>query len=249
LGYGFPKEVRPRKEKVAAIAKQVFHFLWWQQQHQQHTNKGGCALSSSSSSVVLAMRPQDKEIKTLLSQRIRQLWQQQQEQANDGGRMAFPHDDALRFHMGSLESLLASLLASPFPSTQQDIAASATALYLSPDADRILSNDDIVSSATTTTTTTTTAPRALIVGGIIDRKHVQHGRSMARYETLGIPAVRWPLPSNDNWDPHEPLNIDCVLQGLQLFLWTGDLETSIATALRYHTQRHPGRPQHKTTTR
>jgi hypothetical protein len=121
-------------------------------------------------------------------------------------------------------------------------------IYLSPDADTVLSSSSDAAPSSDDNNQqhhgTTDCLSCIIVGGLIDRRHIQTNRSLSRALALDIPTARWPLPVD--WDDHEPLNVDCILQGMQDWLWTGDLHRAIADALAAHVRRHPGRPQHKT---
>jgi hypothetical protein len=152
--------------------------------------------------------------------------------------------------------------ATTVPLQQVVNAMKGKVIYLSPDADTVLSSS---SSSSPVSDNDAVAPlrsgddddddnnqqrhgttdyfSCIIVGGLIDRRHIQTNRSLLRATTLAIPTARWPLPVD--WDDHEPLNVDCILQGMQDWLWTGDLQRAIADALAAHVRRHPGRPQHK----
>mmetsp|Transcript_17120 Transcript_17120/g.35358 ORF Transcript_17120/g.35358 Transcript_17120/m.35358 type:complete len:287 (-) Transcript_17120:306-1166(-) len=139
--------------------------------------------------------------------------------------------------------------------------------YLSPDAEQSLNPAEA-------------PPRIAIVGLLIDRR-VQPNRSRDRAANLAtntnitIAARRWPLEECfDEIDPCEPLNVDCVLEGMQQWWWNranytrnvvhgssskesksndttsmllDNKETfvqAVAQAIEHHAQRHPSRPLH-----
>jgi hypothetical protein len=132
--------------------------------------------------------------------------------------------------------------ATTVPLQQVVNAMKGKVIYLSPDADTVLSSSSDAAPSDDQKHFMTDLS-CIIVGGLIDRRHIQTNRSLSRATTLAIPTARWPLPID--WDDHEPLNVDCILQGMQDWLWTGDLQRAIADALAAHVRRHPGRPQHK----
>jgi hypothetical protein len=150
----------------------------------------------------------------------------------------------------------------------------ALVVYLSPDAQAVL---DVAA---------TSPPPIVIVGMLIDRRTIQLNRSSRRAQAMVIPTARWPLeqcatsaalssptfetsPDQDNtsatstllvdFHPNEPLNVDCVLEGMQRWDWncsrhrhctdqdkgSPPLILAISQALRHHQQRHPQRVRHK----
>jgi hypothetical protein len=143
----------------------------------------------------------------------------------------------------------------------------ASVVYLSPDANDVL---DVAA---------TSPPPIVIVGMLIDRRTIQVHRSSRRAQSMVIPTARWPLEQcvamsattvetgtdQDNarttslplldFHPNEPLNVDCVLEGMQRWEWNcrchadqdkgSPLILAIAQALRHHQQRHPQRVRHK----
>lgn len=72
FGYGLPKEPRPRREKLLAIAKQVTNFLLW-----QIRTKGELSTAIALSNVVVAGAPDDATGNELRD-RIQVLWKQEQ---------------------------------------------------------------------------------------------------------------------------------------------------------------------------
>jgi hypothetical protein len=153
--------------------------------------------------------------------------------------------------------------------------AGSSVVYLSPDAQDVLDVAAIRS------------PHIVIVGMLIDRRTIQVHRSNRRAQSMVIPTARWPLEqcatatavvnrstletgSDQNassttttsqplvqFHPNEPLNVDCVLEGMQRWNWNcsrcrhddqdkgSPLILAIQQALRHHQQRHPQRVRHK----
>mmetsp|Transcript_30935 Transcript_30935/g.51483 ORF Transcript_30935/g.51483 Transcript_30935/m.51483 type:complete len:272 (+) Transcript_30935:304-1119(+) len=114
-------------------------------------------------------------------------------------------------------------------------------VYLSPDADESL--DPSVP-----------APKIVVVGLLIDRR-VQPNRSKDRALKLNIVSKRWPLEDIFvDISAKEPLNVDCVLEGMQQWWWNScdeaikDDKESFAQAafqaIEHHAKRHPSRPLH-----
>jgi hypothetical protein len=99
------------------------------------------------------------------------------------------------------------------PSDSPEIRYSDT-IYLSPDSIHIL---DV----------TKPPPRNIIIGLLIDRRTIQYNRSVLRAQEHNIRAVRWPIENimtNSCMIPqmihkNEPLNVDCVLEGMQQWHW------------------------------
>ena len=219
MGYGLPKEVRPRREKLLAISRQLVNFLQWQQQNQ---STGQCC-------TIQVVECNDPD---LLENRMLQLWKQECQQD------ALP--DNFSIATGSLEDWLQQNHASTLG---KETAQRSPAIYLSPDASNILDPS-------------LDPPPVLIVGLLIDRR-VQVNRSRDRAAKLTIPTARWNLECvSDVLDPNEPLNVDCVLEGMQQWYWNCAVGTSrcsdprryqdaVIAALQHHQERHPKRPQHK----
>lgn len=113
LGYGIPKETRPRKEKILAIAKQLVNFLSW----QQH------AAASSSPTLAVAhvvlVDCNDIQVQEALLERMKQVWQKEHSSETT---MDFPFPSNIYFAEQSLQE---------YVSEQQVV-------YLSPDSDKIL---------------------------------------------------------------------------------------------------------------
>jgi hypothetical protein len=146
------------------------------------------------------------------------------------------------------------------------LATASPVVYLSPDADRVLN----VAASSPPHSTDATADVA--VGMLIDRR-IRPGQSRRRAENLAMDAARLPLERiSSSLDRNEPLNVDCILEGLQQWYWNCDdddgddtlgggpervskaeqgrrwdcFERAFAQALKRHLERHPERPLHKT---
>ena len=190
MGYGLPREERPRKERLNAIAKQLVNFLLWQT---------SAANAPKATLKVVACPDPDA-----LSSRLQELWSEK----------------SLPSHVSISEHPLGRFV--------QD-----TAIYLSPDAPRALDPHR-------------PPPRVIIVGMLIDRR-VQPNRSRQRAEKMELSLARW--PALVGWDPQEPFNVDCILEGMQQWHWnfsdgTGGFLEAAQQALCHHQDRHPQRVQH-----
>jgi hypothetical protein len=136
----------------------------------------------------------------------------------------------------SLEECIVALQA---PASEE--ADTLQPVYLSPDAEESL---DPCNSP----------PTIAIVGLLIDRR-IQPNRSKDRASKLSIVSKRWPLEECFA-DIHakEPLNVDCVLEGMQQWWWNcaksngeGSKELFVqaaSQAINHHAKRHPCRPLH-----
>jgi hypothetical protein len=140
----------------------------------------------------------------------------------------------------SCELLEECLWKEPNKSTHADEEA---VVYLSPDADAALDPCK-------------RPPRVVVVGLLIDRR-VQPNRSKDRASKLNMVAKRWPLEDCFlEISAKEPLNVDCVLEGMQQWWWNSedasakvDRESFIkaaSQAIDHHAKRHPSRPLHVT---
>jgi hypothetical protein len=121
----------------------------------------------------------------------------------------------------------------------------STPVYLSPDADESLDPTEL-------------PPNIAVVGLLIDRR-VQPNRSKDRASKLRIVSKRWPLEEclMDNLHSQEPLNVDCILEGMQQWWWNchGNSDNTnklskerfvqaASQAINHHVKRHPARPLH-----
>lgn len=220
VGFGIPKEARPRREKILALSRQLVNFLQCQLQ--------ACQDEQPLANVVLVggsdAADDDAAFRKALMDRMHQLWKQE-------SHALFPK------HV--------SFASEPLESYE-------TAIYLSPDADEALD-------------TSKRPPHQVVVGMLIDRRTIQVNRSKNRADTLQLPCRRWPLETvSDVLHANEPLNVDCVLEGMQQWHWnyyermvrqsqqststtpSQCFERAAVQALRHHQERHPNRPQHKT---
>jgi len=235
LGFGLPNEVRPRKEKLLAISRQIVNFLYWQEQERQNDIHRNTAVAR------ILMVVSDGDVQQALLQRMQDVWQQQQHHSSKSTMLPFP-DDIISFTQNGLEAAIAE------QSKRED-----DTVYLSPDAEATLDPS-------------LPPPATVVVGMLIDRRHIQVNRSVDRARKLSIPAARWPLESIDDspslkMHKNEPLNIDCVLEGMQQWYWnyyhcqSNTSGTALAAAacfqkaaiqaIRHHQARHPERPRHK----
>jgi hypothetical protein len=213
FAYGLPKEARPRKEKLLAIAKQMVNFLSWQAEAQQHQNQHPHGLQ--------IVGCPDEATETALTERMHQLWKKASPETS------FPAH--LTFTDKPLEAFAFQDPTNP-------------PVYLSPDADEALDPAQ-------------PPPSTVVVGLLIDRR-IQVNRSRDRATTLTLPAARLPLDSVPHVDRNEPLNVDCILEGMQQWYWncqaasgakvTEDcFQRAALQALQHHETRHPERPRHK----
>jgi hypothetical protein len=272
LGYGFPREERPRREKVLAVAKQLVTFLEWRQQQQQLRQQGECCSNGREKkdpnpflvdAQLVLVHCLEPEIRTALTDRMSELWNtNRKRQQGERIKGAIKDTDANRESPSSCEfpADLVEFATEGLPSLA---SSSSSMIYLSPDSDRVLD-------------ASLAPPDVMVVGMLIDRR-VQPGRSLRRAEQVGIKAARLPLERVGSviLDRSEPLNVDCILEGLQQWHWNCDddrvvqadprvpersinsaspeqerqrecFERAFAQALQHHQDRHPERPVHKT---
>lgn len=220
-GYGFPREARPRKEKILAIARQLVNFLQWQEQSVYH---------ASPMAKVRVVSCPDDEIRQALQDRTLSLL---------GGTELPSH---VSFSCEGLEDTC--------PNTT--MGSSDQVIYLSPDANESLDPSH-------------KPPRVVVVGLLIDRR-IQPNRSNDRAFQLDLVSKRWPLESFfQEISANEPLNVDCVLEGMQQWWWNTDnllsdnpkqehdgkahkeaFVQAASQAINHHAERHPSRPVHLT---
>jgi hypothetical protein len=224
MGYGFPNESRPRKEKLLAISRQLVNFLQWQRQ----------ATDTAEVAAIQVVACPDPEVAQALEARILQLWKSECE------------EDQLPSHFSISTKPLEDWLEKVNEEDRGQEAPVSLPVYLSPDAEDIL--DPIQDP-----------PPIVVVGLVIDRSRIQLNRSADRAVHLTLPLARWPLETvSDVLDCHEPLNVDCVLEGMQQWYWNCAATTqsggkarrfqeAAVQALQHHQERHPNRPQHKHT--
>lgn len=190
MGYGLPREERPRKERLNAIAKQLVNFLSWQE-----------SVRNSPKAEIKVVACPDCEALLL---RLKDLWP----------------EDSLPSHVSVSEDPL-------------ELFVRESAIYLSPDARDALDPYK-------------PPPEVAVIGMLIDRR-VQPNRSRQRAEKIDLAAARW--PALVGWNPQEPFNVDCILEGMQQWHWnhqegTGTFVDAARQALLHHQERHPQRVQH-----
>jgi hypothetical protein len=240
LGYGIPKEGRPRKEKLLAIAKQLVNFLLW----QQNSALAGSTTTTAAARLILVSCP-DEVVQDALRTRMHALW------TAEALPTAFP-DHILSFSSDSLEdwcarystATTATAPTSRVPPTAATTTTTTPAdiVYLSPDAPAVLDAK-------------APPPSVVVVGLLIDRRRIQVNRSLDRAATLHMTAARWPLEQVvANVSATEPLNVDTVLEGMQQWHWNYShapgkpfvaCADAMVQALEHHAARHPARPVHK----
>ena len=120
LGYGIPKEGRPRKEKILAIARQIVNFLSWQYATSQQESSHCYRLAH-----VILVDCHDASVEQALLDRMKELWHQEQNAST--AAVAFPS------HVSFSKRPLESYLNNKKTSEEKD-----SLVYLSPDADRVL---------------------------------------------------------------------------------------------------------------
>lgn len=259
LGYGIPKEPRPRREKILAISKQLVNFLTWQQHQVQQQS------SVTRASPIEIVSCPDPVIQKALLDRMQELWKTAAAATASPNQLLtttaladFP-SHIISFSRHGLEEWVQEYYqkrrkhddSSPSSSSS---SSSPSIVYLSPDAEESLDP-------------TQPPPRIVVIGLLIDRRTIQTNKSKDRAHQLHIQAARWPLDRIvANISPSEPLNVDCVLEGMQQWEWNchnkivnddnNDVVSNdknrvkacadaIVQALEHHTRRHPERPIHK----
>ena len=232
-GYGFPREKKVRKEKINAISSQLSNFLVWQ--------TGATGSAAYQYALVKVVGCPDENIKKLLENRT---IENMKKAAPSSSSVNIPSHVTISCE--TLEECLEDLATSRpgIRTTVIDNERANEPVYLSPDAAKL----DPCSEP----------PEIAIVGLLIDRR-VQPNRSRDRAQTIGIVARRWPLEDCfAEINSHEPLNVDCVLEGMQQWWWnwkdtsttcsdTVKRETFVqaaSQAIEHHCKRHPSRPLH-----
>lgn len=168
-GYGFPRERKPRREKINAIARQLVNFLEWQ-----------ISISRNRPDMEIAhvqfVGFPDEASKSALEERTKFLLKVEELPSH------------VLFSCSSLEHFCAESNVKP--------------VYLSPDAEEPMNPSE-------------RPPSVVVVGMLIDRR-VQPNRSKHRASDLEISTQRWGLDECfAEIGPNEPLNVDCVLEGMQ----------------------------------
>jgi len=271
-GYGIPREIRPRQEKILAIAKQIANFLEWQQQ----TSSSFATSKTETTNLLLApvtvIGCKDEEMKAALIDRLESLLS-----SNPKSKMLTQITSATNENE-IIEN--EDFRSDSFSSQQRTSAKSSTsvvqqlpshfsfardqehtdtllvdAVYLSPDASSCLNPNR-------------PPPSKVVVGLLIDRR-IQLNRSLGRSQQLHLDAKRWPmevLGDGNLCHSQEPLNVDTILEALQQWSWNSHTTSSCNTsstdggsmvnndyafqqaslqAFLHHTKRHPARPKHR----
>jgi hypothetical protein len=222
-GFGLPREGRPRKEKILAIARQLVNFLEWQQQESSSSSSSGAAPTSNILARVQVVGCPDEATKSALEQRTKELWK--------------PQSSSLPSHV----EFSCQPLEETCQQYEDDDDDEEEVVYLSPDTDDALDPCQA-------------PPNVVVVGLLIDRR-IQVNRSKDRATKLNIVVKRWPLEDVlTNMNAKEPLNVDCILEGMQQWWWnypkmklSSPKESfcqAVAQAIEHHAQRHPARPVH-----
>ena len=241
-GYGFPREKKVRKEKINAIASQLSNFLVWQTGRTDSTAGRGCKYA-----LVRVVGCPDENTRKILENRTIENMKRASSASSASNLKGNNLPSHVTISCETLEQCLDDLAAN-----HPDIIANQIPhgkidkpVYLSPDAAESLDPRS-------------EPPEIAVVGLLIDRR-VQPNRSRDRAQTIGIIARRWPLEDCfGEIDSHEPLNVDCVLEGMQQWWWNWK-DTSVtcsddvkretfiqaaSQAIEHHVTRHPSRPLH-----
>jgi hypothetical protein len=215
LGYGLPNESRPRKEKILAIVRQLANFLIWRQQQTEQQQlplahifivlgKSACKEGSAPSQGGVNFENRELILThEALLERMREIW------AHQFIEVAFP-DHIVSFvyePLGEFLRCTCGIVTGNSGGDYHDNRNHSVA-YLSPDA-------------TTMLDVTRFPPNNIIIGLLIDRRSIQHNRSYMRARDVRVQSVRLPLDCAVSLSIHEnePLNVDCVLEGMQQWCW------------------------------
>lgn len=239
MGYGLPKEGRPRKEKVNAISRQLVNFLWWQIQHKLPLV-----------SIDIVDCPDDDAKKTL-SERMKSHWEG--ENKKSGTNEPFP--EHVQFIEQSLEDL-----CHPINNRANNTTQDSDTVYLSPDAPRSLDPSQPpphVLVVGLLIDRRIQLNRSLERANKIDIKSAQLPLSDAGI-ALHVEGSNDATNSNEQepsfFESSEPLNVDCVLEMIQQWHWNSQAKSpldpteqchrALFQAIQHHAQRHPSRTQH-----
>jgi len=193
-GYGFPREKKVRKEKLNAISSQLSNFLIWQTNLSKEDHQYAI--------VRLVGCPDEKTKEFLENRTIENMKKASTSSKLDSWKNLPSH---VSITCETLEQCLENLATTR---TAEEITTAANEnncepVYLSPDASESLDPSS-------------RPPDISIVGLLIDRR-VQPNRSKSRAKNIGIVARRWPLEECfAEIDSNEPLNVDCILEGMQV---------------------------------
>lgn len=234
--YGFPIQVRPRKERILAVSKQIYNFLQWKKDYlKEKKHAGNIAISK----VCVIGKAEDIDA---IQKRVEELASKHQNDNTNNVHESLegceympdmPLEDLLRKH-----------------ETIMSYSKVPHACYLSPDATQSLS-------------ATETPPQVVIVGMLVDRK-VQPNRSKSRAESLLEPSkgteeyvldcAKLPLDVLNVSDlkSDEALNIDTVMEMMQRWWMNCSKDgaskkafiDASARSMLTHRNRHPVRTIH-----
>jgi hypothetical protein len=239
LGYGLPKEAKPQKEKILAITRQIVNFLLFQHQSLRENKYAWPACRLLIVLGTTAGSQEEGEIANIhklhqtIHSRLKELWRREV----DPSLSEFP-DQYIEISHKCLPEVIEAMKTKNNQSNEEEVEKEV--VYLSPDANTILRK----------------LPRIVIVGMLIDRRTIQVNRSLLRANQFQVNSARWPLEDatagNSAWNVNEPLNVDCILEGMALWYWNkwqghdDDIAcmNAIRQALRHHEERHPERPRH-----
>jgi hypothetical protein len=241
LGYGLPKECRPRKEKILAIARQLTNFLVWRHQGQvqpqlptahlfiilgmsapseKHAIASSFSNNSQEGETIDTRSQETLLVQDALFERMRENWAQLEVK-----EVPFP-DHTVSFVHDSLDEFLQTSCEVHTRTSGRNSYENRDVVYLSPDA-------------TTTLDIATLPPKNVIIGLLIDRRSIQVNRSYMRAQDIHVPSARLPFDCVTPLSIHknEPLNVDCVLEVMQQWSWnvflagrTIQLETQTAAS-------------------
>lgn len=247
--YGFPKEGRPRKERILAVSKQIHNFTSWRSNYMKEKTQ------NRGSQVFVIGEASDVEC---INERVIELEGKEAENNNNKDVDEENYTRKVSFLPGKkLEDLAKELLTGTTIDAKAESKQSI--MYLSPDAKEKLNASKL-------------PPRIVVVGMLVDRK-VQPNRSKLRAESLGcrnnddenastldsddmVIPVQLPLDALHVKDlcKDEPLNIDTVMEMMERW-WINSHKRgeaqgnkyfidAAARALLTHRQRHPKRVLH-----
>jgi hypothetical protein len=263
MGYGIPNEARPRKEKILAISRQLVNFLKWQLQAST-TMAGGCQLKQLSLCVrITVVACPNHGCQTALLQRMLHLW------TSETGQRELPANFSVS--MSPLEKWLFQ-----FPTTNSNWNSNCNSdsagdtdttvvTVTTPGGSTLSVHDELqppvyLSPDAAVALDPALDPPSLVVVAILIDRRVQVNRSTQRAMQLSVRTARWPLETvSDVLHANEPLNVDCILHGMQQWYWNCSNASNSTTpgihparrfqdaaiqALQHHQERHPARPQH-----
>jgi hypothetical protein len=237
MGYGLPKEAKPQKEKILAITRQIVNFLLFQHQTLRENKHAWpvCRILIVLGTTIAGAHDEEEiakiqKVHQTIYNRMKEIWRHEVNPSSSSSD--FP-DLYVEISHKCLPQVIEEM-------NNNNKTRENEVVYLSPDVKTILRK----------------LPRVVIVGMLIDRRTIQVNRSARRANHLQVDSARWPLEDattgNSAWHVNEPLNVDCILEGMAQWFWNkwqGHDEESacmnaIRQAIRHHEERHPERPRH-----